>query len=173
VTAESVRTDGCCVCASRSARVVTRGPDVEYGTLGGAVFTVVRCEDCGHVYLDPLPKPEQLPEIYPPTYYTVNPDSPLHLRGFIYEHKLRRDVKRLLSQLDAARVRSVADLGCGDAQRLARLGEHLPAGCELLGVDLQPDPRRAEALAARGVELRRANLEEDLDVLRDAGHDGG
>lgn len=150
---------------------MTRGPDYEYGTLDGRVFDVLRCTGCGHVFVDPLPAPEELPAIYPPTYYTVNPRSPLHLRGFIYEHKLRRDVDRLLSQVDPERVRSVADLGCGDGQRLARLGERLGAGCERIGVDLQPDPRRVAELAERGVRLEQGNLEEPLEVLRDGGHD--
>jgi len=175
MTVLSVRDEpGCCVCGSSSTEFVTRGPDYEYGTLDGRIITVVRCTACGHVYVDPRPAPHELAAIYPPAYYTVNPRSPLFLRGFIYDYKLRRDVKRLLSQLsplDRGAVRSVVDLGCGDGQRLARLAAQLPPGSEALGVDLQPDRERQEDLARRGVHIVRANIEEDLSVLRDVGHD--
>lgn len=160
----------CCVCGSDASQVVTQGPDYEYGTLEGRIFTVVQCTRCGHVYIDPRPAPDELSAIYPPTYYTVNPRSPFYLQGFIYDQKLKRDVKRLLGQMPQ-RVRAVADLGCGDGQRLARLGEQLPRDCERVGVDLQPDPRRVAELSARGIRLVQANIEEDLGVLPDEGYD--
>jgi len=172
VTSSPVRDEsGCCVCGAHASEVVTRGPDYEYGTLDGRIFTVVRCSDCGHVYVDPRPAPDELSAIYPPTYYTVNPRSPFYLQGFIYQQKLRRDVKRLLSQLDSDRVRSVVDLGCGDGQRLAQLAARLAPGCEALGVDLQPDPERSKELTRRGIRVVQANIERDLSALRDAGHD--
>ena len=89
--------------------MLTRGPDYEYGSLPD-IFTMLRCEECGHGYLSPPPPPGQLSTIYPPTYYTVNPRSPIHL-----------------------------DLGCGDAERLAQIGEGLGGDVELIGVDLQPE----------------------------------
>jgi len=130
-----------------------------------------RCAACGHGFLDPLPSPAQLPEIYPPTYYTVNPDSPVHFADRLQRLKLRRDVGRVVALMRGREIRSVVDLGCGDGERLAGLGEALPGEVELTGLDLQPDVARADELVRRGVRVVQANLEEDLGVLRDDGHD--
>lgn len=167
----------CPLCGGDDARVLARGGDVEYHTLPGRTFTFFRCAACGHGYLDPLPAPEELAAIYPPTYYTVNPRSPVRLSGRLQDLKLRRDVARIRALAAGRPVRSVVDLGCGDAERLERLGDALSEEggegneVELVGIDLQPDPERVRALAARGVRLVRGNIEEDLDVLRDGGHD--
>lgn len=161
----------CPLCGGRDAEVLTRGGDLEYHTLPGRTFTFFRCGGCGHGFLDPLPAPEELAAIYPPTYYTVNPRSPVRLSGRLQDLKLRRDVRRIRDLAAGRAVRSVVDLGCGDAERLERLGDALPGEVELVGIDLQPDPSRVRDLAARGVRLVRGNIEEDLDVLRDHGHD--
>lgn len=161
----------CPLCGGEDARVLTRGGDLEYHTLPGRTFHFLRCAGCGHGFLDPLPAPEELPAIYPPTYYTVNPRSPVRLSGRLQDFKLGRDVQRIRALAAGRSVRSVVDLGCGDAERLERLGDALPGEVELVGIDLQPDPGRVRELAERGVRLVRGNIEEDLDVLRDGGHD--
>lgn len=160
----------CPICAGTSASILTRSPDYEYGSLPG-VFTMAQCDACGHGYLDPPPPPEHLATIYPPTYYTVNPRSPIHFADFIHRKKVRRDVRRILSLARGRGLRSIVDLGCGDAERLAQIGEALGGDVELIGVDFQPDYERADALKARGVQLVEANIEGDLAPLRDGGHD--
>jgi SAM-dependent methyltransferase len=161
----------CPLCLGSDATLLARGADSEYHTLPGRSFAFLRCRSCGHGYLDPLPAPEELPQIYPPTYYTRNPDSPVRLSGRLYEWKLGRDVARIAGLLRGRRSQRIADLGCGDAERLARLGQALPGVAELTGLDLQPDPQRVAELASRGVRLVRANIEEDLGSLADASQD--
>ena len=80
------------MCSAERASVLTHGPDYEYRTLPDRSFTMWRCDACGHGYLDPLPAPEELRDIYPATYYTVNPRSPIHFPERLYEIKMRRDV---------------------------------------------------------------------------------
>lgn len=161
----------CPLCGSEAGHVLARGPDYEYRTLPEVEFTMWRCDSCGHGHLDPVPATEQLPEIYPATYYTVNPESPIRFSDALYALKMKRDVARIVSLAKGRPVRSVVDLGCGDGERLARVGEALGGGVELIGLDLQPDPARSEALARRGVRIVQANLEEELVALRDGGHD--
>src|SRR6185295_6534365 len=97
------------VCANGSASQLTSGPDYEYGSLPGP-FTMLRCEECGHGYLDTPPPPEQLSAIYPPTYYTVSEKSPIHFGERIHRAKIRRDVRRILALVRGRQVRSVVDL---------------------------------------------------------------
>jgi SAM-dependent methyltransferase len=132
---------------------------------------MLQCTLCGHGYLEDPPSPELLPIIYPPTYYTVNKHSPIHFGDFIHKQKIRRDVKRILSFAQGHQLKSIVDLGCGDAERLAQIGESLGGGVELLGVDFQPDAAREEELRKRGVRLVKDNIEGDLNGLRDGGHD--
>jgi len=160
----------CPICGSTDSTLLSRTPDYEYRSLPGE-FTMLQCSGCGHGYLESPPLPEQLTEIYPPTYYTVNPHSPIHFSAFIHKQKIRRDVKRILSLARGRPLKSIVDLGCGDAERLAQIGERLDAPVELLGVDFQPDIAREDALRKRGVQLVNDNIEGNLDELRDGGHD--
>jgi SAM-dependent methyltransferase len=160
----------CPICGGRDAKLLMRGGDDEYRTLPGRTFRFWRCETCGHGRLDPVPTPDQLPRIYPSTYYTRNPRSPVAFApGRMRELKLRRDVARIVSLAgpDAGRV---VDLGCGDAARLERLAELLGPEVDLVGIDLQPDARRGAALEGR-VRLLQGNVEEGMGGLEDASCD--
>jgi SAM-dependent methyltransferase len=158
-----------CVLCGKSARsTVVRAPDFEYGTVDDV--EIVRCAGCGHHYVDPVPAPDDVPRLYPPTYYTINPESPLFLRSMVYRVKIRRDVERL-ARLVGGRVRSIVDLGCGDAVRLAAMAERLGGAPEAIGVDLQFSPAVQAFAAERGLRLLTLNLESDLAALRDGGHD--
>lgn len=161
----------CPLCGAQAATLLSEVQDYEYGALPDVHFEMWQCDACGHGRLDPLPAPDQLDAIYPSTYYTVNPRSPIRFPEFIYDVKMKRDVDRIVSLAAGRPVRSVVDLGCGDAERLARLGESLGGGVELIGVDFQPDEKRIVELEGRGVRLVRADLESGLDVLEDGAHD--
>ncbi|HEX7896553.1 MAG TPA: class I SAM-dependent methyltransferase [Planctomycetota bacterium] len=160
----------CPFCASRSSTTEVEGPDYEYACKPGT-FTLRRCSDCGHVFIDPMPATSDIPALYPGTYYTINPASPLYLRGFVYRVKLKGDVRRLLSYAGAEPPRSVVDIGCGDAARLLALKKALPADAEAVGVDLQFTDEAARRAAEAGARLAVGNVESDLSALRDGGHD--
>lgn len=160
----------CPICGSIDSTFLSSTPDYEYSSVSGE-FTMLQCSDCGHGALENPPPPELLPVIYPTTYYTVNPHSPIHFGEFIHKQKIRRDVKRILSLAEGRSLTSIVDLGCGDAERLAQLGESLGGSAELIGVDFQPDVVREAELRTRGVRLVNDNIEGDLHELRDGGHD--
>ena len=162
----------CPLSGASEATLLAEPADYEYATLPDVAFRVWQCGACGHGFLDPLPEPAQLPDIYPATYYTVNPDSPVAFEaGWMRDLKIRRDAERILSLCREGDVKSLVDLGCGDGERLARVGEALGGGLELVGVDFQPDPARVAELAPRGVRLVEANIEDGLPDLADDGHD--
>jgi SAM-dependent methyltransferase len=135
------------------------------------VFTLAQCEQCGHISLDPIPRPGEVAALYPATYYTVSPASPLYLQGFIYEHKIRRDVKRILSYVDAGRLRSVVDVGSGDAARLFLLRQSIRPEAECIALDLSFPPALVERAKSEHVTLVQGNIELDFHTLRDAAHD--
>jgi SAM-dependent methyltransferase len=159
----------CPLCGNGQHRLETSGPDYEYASVPGH-FTLSQCTKCGHVALNPIPQPDEVGALYPPTYYTVNPNSPLYLHGFIYEQKIRGDIKRIRSYADVRQLRSIVDIGCGDAARLFELRKLVRPETECIGLDLrfQPDiVKRAEAARIRLVEGSETNV----DKLSDGAHD--
>ena len=169
-TGEGTKGAGTCPsCGDVDAEVIGRGHDFEYRSLPDS-FSVLRCRRCGHGRLDPVPAPEQLATIYPSTYYTINPRSPIYFEGFMRRIKIRRDVDRIVG-LAGTRPRSIVDLGCGDADRLVSLRGRLGSAVELVGVDLQPDPGRVAELRRHQIEIAEGNIEDGLGVLADGAHD--
>jgi ubiquinone/menaquinone biosynthesis C-methylase UbiE len=159
----------CLICGYGQQIVATRGPDYEYASAPGP-FTLSECVRCGHVSLHPIPKADEVAALYPSTYYTVNPASPLYLHGFIYESKVRRDIQRIRSYVDLQRLRSVVDIGCGDAARLFLLRKIVSPDTECIGIDLRFQPAVVERAKAARILLVEAS-ESNLDMLSDAGHD--
>jgi SAM-dependent methyltransferase len=160
----------CPLCESDKHVVAVRGPDYEYATATG-LFTLVQCLKCGHVSLDPIPPLEDIPALYPTTYYTVNPDSPLFLNGFIYETKIRRDVERIRKFMDVRLLHSIVDIGGGDAARLFELRKFVPRDTECIGFDFRFPAAIIERAKAANIGLIDGNIETDLHLLRDSGHD--
>lgn len=158
----------CLLCGSSRKSLVITGPDYEYACAPGP-FTLVQCTQCSHISIDPIPKGEEVAALYPPTYYTVNPASPLYLQGFIYDSKIRRDIQRIASYVDLRNLRAIADIGCGDAARLFQLRKSLP-GAECIGMDLQFPRDLVERAKAERISLVEGN-ESDLGGLRDGAHD--
>jgi SAM-dependent methyltransferase len=126
---------------------------------------------CEHVLVDPMPEPADVPALYPQTYYTTNPQSPLYLSGFIYENKIRRDVKRIRAYTQDRRLRSIVDVGSGDAARLFQLRKSVAPDTECIALDFRFLPDMVERARAERIVLVEANIEFDLGMLRDAGHD--
>jgi SAM-dependent methyltransferase len=121
--------------------------------------------------LEKIPEIGKVAALYPPTYYTVNPASPLYLKGFIYENKIRRDVQRIQSYLDVSQLRSIVDIGSGDAARLFRLRKIVLQDTECIALDLSFPPGIVESARAERISLVQGNIELDLHMLRDGGHD--
>lgn len=159
----------CLLCGNGRAAVVTRGPDFEYACSPGP-FVLVQCVRCGHVSLDPIPPTEKVLEFYPASYYTVNPESPLYLHGFIYETKIRRDVERIQKYLDLSRLHSIVDIGGGDAARLFQLRKFVARDTECIAFDFRFPHALVESARAAGITLLEGNIETDLDLLKDESH---
>ena len=160
----------CALCGYDRQTLVTRGPDYEYACAPGP-FVLVQCGHCGHVSLDPIPEPGEVAALYPPTYYTVSPASPLYLKGFIYEHKIRRDVKRIRSYMDVRRLRSIVDVGSGDAARLFHLRKWVPLETDCSALDLSFPPEMVERARSERISLVQGNIELDFRILCDSAHD--
>ena len=164
----------CLVCDHDRARRVVRAPDFEYRCREGE-WTLVSCEKCGHVFIDPIPAVADIPALYPSWYYTVNPRSPIYMEGPVVEAKMVKDAENLRRQLGDPEVRSVVDIGGGNLTRLIRLKEVFSRGrstpVEAVCLDLQFDAAVLRQAEVAGIRCVTGNVETDLGALRDGGHD--
>lgn len=166
----------CLICGPSQARLVVRAPDFEYHCLPGE-WTLIECVRCGHVFIDPLPDPADIPALYPSWYYTVNPRSPIYMEGPVVEKKMEKDAENLLRQLRETPLRSIVDIGGGNLTRLIKLKEVLvrtrsPAEApEAICLDLQFDGAVLKKAETAGIHCVSGNVETDLTALRDGGHD--
>lgn len=164
----------CLVCAHPVARPVLRAPDFEYRCRPGE-WTLVACEQCGHVFLDPLPEVAEVAALYPSWYYTVNPRSPIYMEGPVVERKMVQDAENLRRQLGGRDVRSIVDIGGGNLTRLIKLREVFsrgqPTPVEAICLDFQFDAAVRQQAEASGLRCVTGNVEADVSALRDCGHD--
>lgn len=165
-----VRIRPCLFCGPTACEDWVRAPDFEYACRPGE-FTVVHCMTCDHAFLDPLPTQEEIATLYPKTYYTRNPDSPVFLKGIVYWTKLQVDLFRIRDCMRGRGPRSIVDIGCGDAERLFHLRRRIDASIEIIGADLHVTPAVREQAQTAGVRMIQTDVEEDLDFLRESGHD--
>jgi SAM-dependent methyltransferase len=164
-------TDGnCLICFEKNWRLVVRSEDLEYRCKPGP-FDLVECVHCGHVYVHPLPEAADVPSLYPKTYYTVNPQSPIYLDGKVVEQKLVKDAERLKALTSVIKVRSIVDIGGGNLMRMVKIREVFGADVETICLDFQFDQAALEAARAANVRMVQGNVETDLSALRDNGHD--
>jgi ubiquinone/menaquinone biosynthesis C-methylase UbiE len=164
-------TDGSCLlCGEQNWRLVVRSEDLEYECKPGT-WDLVECVRCGHVYIHPLPSPEEIPSLYPATYYTVNSKSPIYLDGKVVGKKLVQDAERLKQLTGIIPVRSIVDIGGGNLMRLIKVKEIFGPGVETICLDLQFDAAALEAAKTSNIKMVQGNVETDLSALRDNGHD--
>ena len=164
-------TDGQCIlCGEQGWALVVRAEDMEYACRPGP-FDLVSCAGCGHVYKHPMPAPEEIASLYPPTYYTVNKKSPLYLDGRIYERKLVKDAEKLRRQTQGLNIRSIVDIGGGDIQRLIKVKEAFGSEVEAIAFDLQFEQEWIDRAGRHGVRVVVGNVETDIENLTDNGHD--
>src|SRR5262249_40080953 len=111
----------------------------------------VRCENCGHVWLNPRPALSALPTIYPSSYYAYNYKqqiNPLAVRGkeLLDRFKMRHILRRLPDP-----PKSYLDIGCGDGRFLRLMERHgIP---RQFNYGLELDDRLVRSLAASGYQV--------------------
>ena len=114
----------CEVCNRTDAEQWVAGPDYEYGTESATLW---RCRHCGHVQIGEF---GDFASIYPTTYYTQNPQSPIHVRGYLR----RKQIQVAAARVAKLRPGRLLDVGCGDMGLLCHL-QYTAARNRLVGLD--------------------------------------
>ena len=161
----------CLMCRGPNWTLLHRSDDKEYHCKPGE-WDIVRCDQCGHVSLHPIPPADEVASLYPATYYTVNRNSPLFSQGAIYEKKLVYDAKKLRKQLRGEKVTAIIDIGCGDVKRVAAFKDAFAdQNASATAFDILFNDAAKATARARGVEVREGNIETNVDSLQDDAYD--
>ncbi len=167
----------CVLCGSSSNRIVLEASDLLYGCAGR--FTLVRCQQCGHYYLDPRPTPQSIADFYPSQYgphqdhqqpatKTVDedvagspPKTPWYLSSLVRSIPGLRRLYYWMSKTDAEIIPEVAttppralELGCGNGRFMELLNEQ---GWETEGIEPAETPARR--CIDRGLNVRLGEFE--------------
>jgi 2-polyprenyl-3-methyl-5-hydroxy-6-metoxy-1,4-benzoquinol methylase len=150
----------CFVCGSNDTSLCLKGTDLEYGT-HSEIFKYYRCLECYHIFQHPLPSHSTVENMYDENYYTVNKLSPLYLKGFINDYKIKKDVTNIITHIKNNKNVRILDLGCGDASRLFLLREKLGENAELFGLDITFQSSIIKQAQNQNINLIRSNIESD------------
>jgi len=161
---EDFETISCAVCSSDKFSVLFKNHDRLYGTKG--VFNIVKCDECGLVYLNPRPRKEFIHNYYPNEYEPYNIDAKDFyqklneslLNSYYKENGSLIDwfkgllCKYIYNPPPKTYKGRILDIGCGSGVYLHTLKKH---GWDVYGVEMSS---KAVELAREKLKLPNINL---------------
>lgn len=149
----------CPGCGSSGCRPLTQSMDYDYLTTGD-VFTVVQCDGCGLLYVNPRPSLEEIDMIYPVHYSAYHfgeiKNSVIRkARTFMQMGKARKVLKCIPCLHPDSRI---VDVGCGSPVLLRLLRDASPVRLKLYGNDFKREV--CDQIRAEGFEAIPGNFEE-------------
>ena len=128
--------------------------DYEYGTYRAVDY--YRCEDCGLIYQDPLPEPENIASFYPRNYRNLQ-SLDQGLFALLKHLQFQAQARRLIPSSEAADIK-ILELGFGNGlllRSLSKLGFK-----NLFGADLSN--RASQELQELRIKIKDINVEEEF-----------
>ena len=158
----------CCNnCESTNSTLVTTGTDYECGVTDD-LFSIVRCSNCGLLYMNPRPDLSELPVIYPKHYapYNVEDNYDDQQRRSLY-YKMR--YKGVLSFIEQSMLNLfpdkrdivMLDIGCADGHTLSCFKRIRYFNIDTYGVDISAEA--VEKTRAKGHKVYLGRFE-DVDL---------
>ncbi len=142
----------CNLCGSDEAELYRQGPDRQLAVAGP--FRLVRCRQCGLIYLNPRPGPGEIGGYYPESYEPFT-RSDRYQGGRLARWNYRRYLAKRCRRLARARAPGrLLDVGCATGEFLALAREQ---GWQAQGVELSPAAARA-ARDRHGLEVFTGDL---------------
>ena len=150
----------CELCGSNKSTLLFHNYDRSHCTKG--IFNIVKCNNCGLLYINPRPKRQFIDEYYPDDYepYNINLNNFYQklneslLNSYYKENKsLLNNLKSFLYQLIYSPIPKeykgrILDIGCGNGIYLYNLKKH---GWKVYGVEMS---QRAVAFAQKKLKLK-------------------
>ena len=132
ITTEHV---SCAFCGENNSTLFADGFDYQYWT-SKQKWQFVQCSQCGHVYLNPRPSPDESDKIYPSNYYTLEGRHTKSQSTLIAKFKEYVIWKRLAYFDDLfSSGANIIEIGSGDCSLLIQIKNKYP-NCQVTGIDL-------------------------------------
>lgn len=167
----------CVLCGGSSNHPVLEADDSLFGCPG--LFRLVRCDGCGHYFLNPRPTPDTIGRFYPDDYAphaeqaadaravessvpeTAGPATPWYLSSPMRRvpglrrlyYWLSDSRSEIIPHIDSDRPRAL-EVGCGSGRFLQKLRE---SGWDVTGIE--PAERPARRCRERGLHVHTGTLE--------------
>ena len=145
----------CGVCGSDRSTPYASGKDYEYRT-SDEIFHIVKCQECGNLYLNPRPIQQELDRIYPPSYYSYNYDKAVHPLALRAKQWLDdRKLKSWFSHLKMEKP-TFLDVGCGNGRYLELLYRRGIPKYKLYGIETNLET--VDRLNSKGYQTYCGNI---------------
>lgn len=144
----------CAICGGDNSSTILSSCD-KYLCVDKTKFTLVRCNSCGLLYLNPQPTMAELKKYYPPYYpsYLPHYDVLEHSRSYEILKKIKRIIlpdqnkkaaQSPMEMIDTQTHKKVLDFGCGSGNFLSSLKKEHPQW-ELYGFDISANKERIKS----------------------------
>lgn len=146
----------CVLCDADNTEKVIDARDIRYRTTDES-FSLVRCRNCGLVYVNPRPEKERIEGYYPQNYRTHNTiKSPEYIKSRMEKYRAPKRLALFRNPwyMDWPTGATVLDIGCGAGELLLRLKE---IGCRAFGIDV--DPQTSAALKGLKFEVITCDID--------------
>lgn len=159
----------CNNCGSTSTTLLTTGHEHEYDNTTNDEFNVVKCTQCGLVYLNPRPDVSELSTIYPHNYYAYKLEDgydEAQRENAYYKFRyaaILSGIERILKFCKGDKLK-VLDIGCADGHILNWFKEVRTHDVETYGVDM--NAASVEKATAKGHQCYAGRFEE-VDLPKD------
>lgn len=155
----------CCICGNHEGAPTLTGHDVEFLTCGNR-FVFLACSGCGHLFLSPRPRMQDMGVIYA-NYLTNNRESAYYPSPLVARIKNGFDARRMRPVLSRLRRGSnVLDIGAGEGRllRLLQRVSKVPLG--LYANEIAFDPSTRRTFRQHEISLLEGPIEECDTQLR-------
>lgn len=152
---ESVKCD---LCSSNNNTLLLQARDYRYGH--PEMFNIVKCNNCGLIYINPRPTIEAISKFYEEDY---TPEDNLKVLPSLETSRWKISLKKVWHRINGQYIDEiitrakgkVLDVGCGDGYLLLPLKQK---GCEVFGVEIN---RKSVKICRRmGLEVFCGTLED-------------
>ena len=147
----------CSCCGSNASHEIARGRDYIYNGCD-RYLSLVACDACAHIYLNPQPTVNALPIMYPANYGTFSSKfrGEANLLALIKNAVNLKRFKRVAGVL--LKGMRILDVGCGNGELLRALATARP-DLELYALDWHFPPATRRDLETAGIHLIEGTLE--------------
>ena len=152
----------CSLCGSENAESIVVLRDYGY-TIPGQ-FPLVRCQDCGLLYLTPRPKPENMEHYYPESYTpykTAIEDESWALMRWVRRRNIGQ-YRRIVEKYTPVSRKKILDVGCSTGIFLAEMRS---TGWQTQGIELSTSAAQY-AQERFGLDISAGRLTEVYQTIR-------